>query len=338
MTKPVCTVAALILVERGELSLDDPVAKWIPAFANGQVFVSGCEIKPVAEPVTRDVTIRDLMMHTSGLSYGIFGSTPVEKILQEHVGKDWVNFYRNTTLEDLSNAAGKTPLSFQPGTKWQYGLSIEVLGRVIEVVSGSRLDQFFYTEIFEPLGMKDTGFYVKAKDISRLADCYDFKATSGFEISHVPERDRSEMPVLLSGGGGLVSSIMDYSLFVKSFFSESKTRLLRPETIKLMHTNLLPGGKTLQEVGVDGFSEVSGAGMGFGLGVSVVTDPTVAPGCELSNVGEFGWGGLASTTFFIDPVKNLSCIFFSQVIPSTSLNVRSQLRWLAHRLSDELSS
>lgn len=337
MTKPICVTAALILMERGQLSLDDPVSKWIPAFANGEVFVSGDEINPVTEPVSRDMTVRDLMTHTSGLTYGIFGNSPVDSMLQKNVGKDYVNFYRNTTLEDLSTAAGKTPLSFQPGTKWQYGLSIDILGRVIEVVSGSRLDQFFYTEIFQPLHMEDTSFFVKAKDMSRLVDCYDYKATSGYELSRVPERDRSTLPAFLSGGGGLVSTIMDYSRFVRSLHSDSSTSLLRPETVKLMHTNLLPDGKTIQEVGVDGFSEISGPGAGFGLGVSVLTDPHVSPGGQRSSMGEFGWGGLASTWFFIDPVKNLSCIFFSQVIPSTKVNNRTQLRWLTHRLHEELS-
>lgn len=337
MTKPICVVAALILMERGQLSLDDPVSKWIPAFANGQVFVSGDENNPVTEPVDRDMSVRDLMTHTSGLSYGIFGNSPVDKMMQKNVGKDCVNFYRNTTLEDLSTASGNTPLSFQPGTKWQYGLSIDVLGRVIEVVSGSKLDQFFYSEIFQPLQMNDTSFFVKAKDMSSLVDCYDYKTTSGYELSRIPERDRSVLPPFLSGGGGLVSTIMDYSRFVRSLLTDSSTSLLRPETIKLMHTNLLPDGKTIQEVGVDGFSEISGPGVGFGLGVSVITDPSVVPGGKLSNIGEFGWGGLASTWFFIDPVKNLSCIFFSQVIPSTKVSNRTQLRWLAHRLNDELS-
>lgn len=336
MTKPICVVAALILVDRGLITLDDSVSKWIPAFSNGQVFVSGDEHLPETEPVDRDVTVRDLMMHTSGLSYGIFGASPVDKILQNNVGKDWVNFYRNTALDDLSSHAGKTPLSFQPGTKWQYGLSIDVLGRVIEVASGSRLDQFFISEIFRPLRMHDTSFWVQEKDLPRLVDCYDYKATSGYEVSKSPERDRSKPPVFLSGGGGLVSSVMDYSRFVRSLMTGSKTSLLQPATLKLMHTNLLPGGKTIQEVGMDGFSEVSGPGVGFGLGVSVITDPTTAPGGELSSVGEFGWGGLASTWFFVDPVKNLSCIFFSQVIPSTKVSNRTQLRWLAHRLHDEL--
>lgn len=337
MTKPICVVSALILVDRGLLSLEDPVSKWIPSFSKGQVFVSGDENNPITEPVDREITVRDLMMHTSGLSYGIFGGSPVDKILQNNVGKDWVNFYRNTSLEVLSDCAGRTPLSFQPGTKWQYGLSIDVLGRVIEVVSGMKLDDFFAIEIFQPLQMVDTAFWVKNSDIPRLVDCYDYKATSGYEVSKVPERDRTAKPTFLSGGGGLVSTVMDYSRFVKSLFTNSKTCLLRPETLKLMHTNLLPGGKTIQDVGVDGFSEISGPGVGFGLGVSVTTDPAVSPGSGLSNVGEFGWGGLASTWFFIDPVKNLSCIFFSQVIPSTKVSNRTQLRWLTHTLNNDLS-
>jgi CubicO group peptidase (beta-lactamase class C family) len=129
---------------------------------------------------------------------------------------------------------------------------------------------------------------------------------------------------------------MDYSRFVKSLLTGSKSNLLRPETVRMMRTNLLPGGQTLQDLGTGGFSEMSGPGVGFGLGVSVISDPEIAPGSQLSNVGEFGWGGLASTWFFIDPVKNLACIFFSQVIPSTKVSNRTQLRWLAQRLHDEI--
>ena len=336
MTKPVCVVAALILVERGQLSLDDPVSQWIPAFANGKVFTGGDENNPITEPVVREMTIRDLMMHTSGLVYGIFGDTPIDKILRKNVGDDWVNLYRNTPLDVLVNAAGATPLSFQPGTRWQYGLSTDVLGRVIEIVSKKSLDGFFQEEIFHPLGMRDTSFFVKPGDLSRLVDCYDYKDNFGFKLSSNPERDRSKKPTFLSGGGGLVSTIMDYSLFVRSLQKGCRTSLLQPETVKLMHSNLLPGKKTLQELATDGFSEIAGQGVGFGLGVSVLTDPASAPGGQLSNVEEFGWGGLASTWFFIDPATKLSCIFFSQVIPSTKSNNRTQLRWLAHKLFDEL--
>jgi len=337
MTKPICVVAALILVDRGKLSLDDSLANWIPCFSNSVVFVSGDENNPVTEPVARPITVRDLMMHTSGMSYGIFGASPVDKILQQHVGKDWMNNFKNTTLEELCIALSKTPLSFQPGTRWQYSLSIDVLGRVVEVVSGCSLDEFFTKEIFTPLHMRDTSFHVKPEDLHRLVECYDYKASAGFEVSRVAERDRSHPPVLLSGGGGLVSSIMDYLLFAKSLQRGSATSLLKQETVELMGTNLLPEGKTLLEVGLGGFSEMAGPGLGFGLGVSVLTDPSVALGGQLSRVGEFGWGGVASTWFFVDPLKDLLCVFFSQVVPSTKSNIRPLLRMMAHRLSDELS-
>jgi CubicO group peptidase (beta-lactamase class C family) len=359
MTKPVTIVAALILIERGLLSLDDPVGKYIPSFQNMTVFVGGDEHNPITEPTHRDVTIKDLMMHTAGITYGIFPASPVDKILTTKI-EDAKNWFSNTPLKELCDTLGTVPLVFQPGTKWLYGLNTDVLGRVIEVISGQTLDEFFQNQIFTPLGMKDTGFYVPQDKLSRLVDCFDFTGTTvptGFRLSTHPERDRSKKPTLLSGGGGLVSTIDDYSKFVRclqrggsynpshgccpcailsSIFSTKTKSLLRPETIKLMHENHLPDGKDIKDLDIGTFSESLGAGVGFGLGVSVISNPALVNGGSLSGKGEYGWGGVASTWFTIDPVKQVSGVFFAQVIPSSKSLVRSQLRWLCHSIAEEL--
>jgi CubicO group peptidase (beta-lactamase class C family) len=345
MTKPVTVVAALILMERGLLSLDDSVGRYIPSFNNMTVYVGGDAANPQTELAGRDVTIKDLMMHTSGLSYAIFAGGVVDEIIQNKLGEDWKNWFRGTRLQDLCDGLGSCPLSFQPGSHWQYGLNTDVLGRVVEVVSGSTLDLFFRQEIFEPLGMRDTGFFVREGQASRLVDCFEFTGAAiptGFQRSTNPERDRLRPPVFLSGGGGLVSTIDDYSLFVRCLqrggglsSREGAGRLLRPETVRLMHTNHLPGGRTMGEMTAGGFSEsLSAGGVGFGLGVSVLTSPAQATGGSLSAPEEFGWGGVASTWFMISPAKNLSAVFYTQVIPSTRTQVRNHLKWLVNWAGD----
>jgi CubicO group peptidase (beta-lactamase class C family) len=358
MTKPLTIVGALILLERGLLSLDDPVGKYIPSFQNMRVYVSGDENNPVTVPTDRDVTIQDLMMHTAGLTYGIFPASIVDKIVINKI-EDAKNWFRNTSLKDLCAAMGTVPLVFQPGTKWLYGLNTDVLGHVIEVISGQPLDIFFQKEIFTPLGMRDTGFYVPPEKLCRLVDCFEFTGTTvptGFRLSTSPERDRSSYPTLLSGGGGLVSTIDDYSRFVRclqrggtyspprsacpysicrSFFCSPVRSLLKPETIKLMHQNHLPDGKDIKDLEIGAFSESIGPGVGFGLGVSVVSNPAVVHGGSLSGEGEYGWGGVASTWFTIDPVKQVSAVFYTQVIPSSKSLVRSQLRWLVHSMVED---
>jgi CubicO group peptidase (beta-lactamase class C family) len=358
MTKPVTIVGALMLMERGLLSLDDPVWKYIPSFQNMTVFVGGDEHNPITEPTHKDVTIKDLMMHTAGITYGIFPASHVDKILTTKI-EDAKNWFTNTPLKELCDILGTVPLVFQPGTKWLYGLNTDVLGRVIEVVSGQPLDVFFQNQIFTPLGMIDTGFYVPQEKLSRLVDCFEFTGATvptGFRLSTHPERDRSKQPTLLSGGGGLVSTIDDYSKFVRclqrggsysprhgcfpcailsTIFSSNSKSLLRPETIQLMYQNHLPGEKDIKDLEVGAFSESIGAGVGFGLGVSVVSNPRIVNGGSLSGKGEYGWGGVASTWFTIDPVKNISAVFYTQVIPSTKSLVRSQLRWLCHAIAEE---
>lgn len=336
MTKPITVLAALILVDRGMLSLDDPIEKWIPEFRNGMsVYQSGDEKEMVTSPLTSSVTVKHLMTHTSGMSYGFLGNHPCDKILCGHLLKDIAAWFRNTSLSELCTAIANTPLCFEPGTKWHYGFSTDVLGYLVEKVSGTTLPDFLQTEIFGPLFMHDTGFYVPEDKLHRLAQCYDLKGpNSGYVASTSTERDRAVMPNFHSGGGGLVSTIDDYMKFAQCLLQQGTVngvRIIGAETLKLMNLNHLPDGKEIEDMSFSsGFSETVGRGSGFGLGVSVCVNPTTAKGSSLSGVGEFGWGGMASTWFTIDPEKNLAVVFMTQAVPSSLLPVRSHLKWLSH--------
>ncbi|CAM9425599.1 unnamed protein product, partial [Ectocarpus fasciculatus] len=341
MTKPITCVAALMLVDRGLLSLDDPIEKWIPEFRAGmRVFVSGDESNCETAALESSVTVHQLMTHTSGFSYGFLGAHPCDKILCGHLAKDIPSWFRNTSLSELCAALAKTPLSFQPGTKWHYGFSTDVLGHVVEKVSGKTLPEFFQSEIFDPLNMCDTGFFVPKEKLHRLAQCYDLKGSNnGYAASTSEERDRSAMPTFHSGGGGLVSTIDDYMKFALCLLNQGTANgvcIISAETLRLMNLNHLPGGVDMEDMAfTSGFSEVVGGGQGFGLGVSVCTNPATAKGSSLSGVGEFGWGGLASTAFTVDPTKNLAIVFMTQAVPSSVLPVRAHLKWLAHWVVEE---
>lgn len=341
MTKPVTSLAAMMLIDRGLLSLEDPIEKWIPEFGGEmRVYVSGSEEDLVTAPLIGSITIQHLMTHTAGFTYGFLGVHPCDKILCGHLANDLQSLFRNTSLPDLCAALAKTPLCFEPGTKWHYGFSTDVLGHVIERVSGVTLPEFLQREIFNPLDMQDTGFFVPADKIHRLAQCYDLKGSnSGYALSTSPERDRSSLAIFHSGGGGLVSTIDDYMKFCQCILHEGTlngVRLLSAEAVRQMGENHLPGGVDIEDMSFNtGFSEVVGAGVGFGLGFSVTTKPDVAKGSSLSGVGEIGWGGMASTAFSIDPVKNLIVIFMTQAVPSSVLPVRTHLKWLTHWVAEE---
>lgn len=340
MTKPITVVAALILVDRGLLHLDDPVHRYIPSFKKATVFMGGDVDDYKSEPVTTHITIRHLMMHTSGLAgYGVIGlgSSPIDKILASKC-EDWKNSYSNTSLEAFVDILADTPLSFQPGTKWMYGWSTDVLGRVIEVISKLSLDEFFQHKIFEPLKMYDTSFHVSKEKLPRLAECYDFRPGFSYAKAVNAERVRDKKKMLLSGGGGLCSTLDDYAAFCQCLMRGGKTAdgkvIISVDLVKAMYTNQLPGNTTVMDFSFDtgGFSESIGPGIGFGLGVATVTDPAVGKATQMSNIGEYGWGGVASTTFWIDPVDQVMCIFMTQLIPSSVYPFRAQLKWLVRLL------
>jgi CubicO group peptidase (beta-lactamase class C family) len=332
MTKPITSVAAMMLFEEGALRLDHEVFRYIPEFQDTMVLgEDGKLVKPA-----RPMTVRDLFTHTSGLSYSFLMQGPVDK------------YYRDNKLEysswkgDLKSfceALAKAPLVFSPGDRWNYSNSTDVLGRVVEVASGMSLDQFFQTRIFAPLGMKDTGFHVPADKVDRLMACYRRDPVSGVVSLADPGGAASayaKPPNVFSGGGGLASTIGDYLRFCLMLANGGELdgeRILSPKTLEFMTMNHLPDNKTLKDMGDRTFSESRMDGSGFGLGWAVTTDvvATTQPG----SVGTFSWGGMASTFFWIDPVEDLIAIQMTQLMPSGAYPIRPQFQQLVYAAIDE---
>lgn len=333
MTKPITTVAVMMLVERGVLTVEDELQRWIPAFAGIQVAVGGTLEEPQLEAPREALKLKHLLTHTSGLSYGFFGNNLSDQAIRQLSGDHYKTWYSDLTLEELCEIVAKAPLCFHPGSKFHYGLSTDVLARVVEVASGLRIDDFFQKEIFTPLGMNDTCFAVSPENAHRLVDCYELTPSKQFRLSTNRERDRLQPRPLLSGGGGLVSSIGDYSKFTSLLLSGGTfkgVRLLSEASVELMTRNQLPNGAEIADFSFEnGFSEQVGPGAGFGYGFAVATNPTSLKGGSLSYKGEFGWGGVAATCFMVDPVRKLSSIFMTQLIPAASeYPIRIQQRWL----------
>ena len=323
MTKPITTVAALMLYEEGCFQLDDPVAKFIPAFAGTRVFAGGDAESFETVPLARPVTVHDLMTHTSGLTYGFQHEHPVDALYRARR----IEFNANLgPLADLVDAAAAQPLLFQPGARWNYGVSTDVLGRLVEIWSGVPLDTFFEERIFAPLGMGDTGFHVPEGQGGRFASNYTRAGGVGLALHDPAGESRFLEPArTLSGGGGLVSTAADYLRFTRMLRGGGAlegVRLLGRKSIELMTMNHLPGD--LVDMGQPRFSEMPFAGIGFGLGVSVVLDPAKAR--ILGSPGEYAWGGMASTTFWVDPAEDLIVLLLTQLTPSSTYPIRRELR------------
>lgn len=327
MTKPVTVVAALILVEEGKLSLDDPVARHLPAFADARVYESGSGADIVTRPADQPMLIRHLMTHTAGLTFAFYHSHPVDALYREADLESSV--VPGSTLAETVDVYASLPLQFEPGTQWNYSVASNVLGRVIEVVSGQPLDAFFAERVCGPLGMTDAGLSVTDEQARRLSELYGEKDDGGIEpIPGLPLRGR---PRFLSGSGGMAASAHDMHRFMELLRRRGELdgiRLLAPGTVDLMTRNHLPGGVDLRAFGSrPAHDEPNNDGVGFGLSVSVVIDParTLAP----TSTGTFGWSGAASTTFWVDPSRDLTVQFYTQVRPRT-LKLNPDLRRLVH--------
>lgn len=331
MSKPIVTVAAMTLFEEGRFQLDDPVSRFLPEFADTTVWVSGQGGAMKTEPPAEAMKIWHLMSHTSGLVYGGRSEGPVGDAYL----KAGINFgQRNDgVLADMVRAVAKLPLNAHPGAAWEYGVSTDVLGRLVEAVAGQPLDQILQQRIFDPLGMTDTGFQVRPDQRARLAALYSAH-DGGIVLEERPDEEASFVrPVtLFSGGGGLVSTAGDYLRFAEAVRRKGEldgARILGRRTVELMTMNHLPGNVGLTAMGQPTFSETSMDGIGFGLGFSVVLDPaTTKAACS---VGEHAWGGVASTAFWIDPVEDIVAVFMTQVLPSSTYPIRRELRALVYQ-------
>lgn len=305
MTKPIVSVAVLMLVDEGKVKLDDPVWKYIPELKGVRVYQSGQVINMRTVPAKRDPTVADLLRHTGGLTYGIFGNTPVDRMYRR------VDMLGEDSLSKLGSKLKGIPLQYQPGEKWHYSISVDVLGRVVEAASGKGLDVFLKERIFEPLEMNDTGYAVKVEAKDRFAMNYGPRL-AGKGLRVVDDARTSKFlkrPAFFSGGGGLVSTIGDYTRFCQMLLNEGElngVRILKKATVKAMRTNQLP--RAAYPIG---FGNVPRKGTGFGWGVSVRVE---ADG-EDNRIGEYGWGGAASTHFWVSPEDDLFVITMSQHMP-----------------------
>ncbi|MFB7330043.1 serine hydrolase domain-containing protein [Streptomyces adustus] len=328
MTKPVTTVAALMLMEEGRLSLDDPVARHLPAFADPQVYVDGSGEGMRTRPADGPILIRHLLTHTAGLTFAFYHSHPVDALYRAAGLESSVP--AGADLAETIDVYASLPLQFEPGTEWNYSVATNVLGRVIEVVSGQPLDVFLAERVFGPLGMTDAGFCVPADQAGRLAELYGETGDGGIEpIAGLPLRGR---PRFLSGSGGMVASAYDVHRFTELLRRRGEldgVRLLSADTVDLMTSNQLPGGVDMRTFGSrPAHDEPGNEGVGFGLGVSVVVDPARTKAS--TGLGMYGWSGVATTTFWVDPSRDLSVQFLTQVRPRSSHVLYQDLKRLVH--------
>ena len=331
MTKPITSVAAMMLYEEGAFELKDPVSRFIPSFADTRVYRSGSALAPVLEPQVEQMRIWHLLTHTAGLTYGFHHAHPVDAIYRA-AGFEWGS-PPDMDLEACCDAYASMPLLFQPGAEWNYSVATDVLGRVVEVASGQTLDAFMRERIFEPLGMVDTGFSVPERDAGRLAALYGADPTGGLPVRIDFMGDAVlRPPAAFAGGGGLVSTAADYHRFEQMLLGEGEldgVRLLGSRTVRYMARNHLPGGVDLEAFGRPLFAETSFDGVGFGLGFSVLDDPAAYK--VLSSQGTYAWGGAASTAFWIDPAEKITALFLTQLVPSSTHPIRSQLSQLVYQ-------
>jgi CubicO group peptidase (beta-lactamase class C family) len=333
MSKPITSVAAMVLWERGAFELTDPISRWLPEFAEPKVYVKGSSTKPLLEAATEPIRVWHLLTHTAGLTYGFHHAHPVDEMYRA-AGFEWA-VPADLDLAGCVEAWARMPLVFQPGSEWNYSHATDVLGRLIEVVSGQPLDAFLDEYVLGPLGMTGTGFVVDDPD--RLAALYLQNPSTGrallAETAGMGALAREALePTWLGGGGGLVSTAADYHRFTRMLLGRGEVdgvRVLGSRTVDFMAANHLPGGLDLEQVGRPLFAEAPFHGVGFGLGFSVVLDP-VAYRVPVS-VGEIAWGGAASTAFWVDPVERITAMFFTQLLPSSAHPIRTQLRGLVYQ-------
>ena len=321
MSKAITSIAIMQLYEKSKFRLDDPVYWYIPSWKNLRVYQSGVYPNFLTSRPERHMTIRDLLTHMSGLTYDFMYKSNVDAAYRK------TKVQQAETLEEFVEILSTLPLEFSPGNKWNYSVSTDVQGYLVEVISGMKLEEYFNTNIFEPLNMEDTSFSCPQEKVDRLASLYE----------HVPNGEPRllEIPFLntkmASGGGGLFSTMADYHNFCSMLLNQGEfngKRLIGRKTLELMTVNHLPNNQDLTEMSESAFSETPYAGVGFGLGFSVMLDP--AKSQTTSDIGEYGWGGAASTVFMINPKEDMFIIFLTQLLPSSTYQVRRELRSLVY--------
>jgi CubicO group peptidase (beta-lactamase class C family) len=355
MTKPITTIGVLMLYERGLLQLDDPVSEFIPAFKHLEVFESGDAENYQTVPAEREVTIRDLLTHTAGFTYGFMHAHPVDAMYRQ---RELVGDNRSDmSLQAMVGHLSELPLLFSPGTRWSYSHATDILGYLIQEISGKALDHYFAEQILEPLGMADTAFTVSADKVARFAAGYE-RDGDGFRVDDKPgESLYLKQAKLLAGGGGLVSTGHDYLRFSQMLLNKGQldgVHLLGRKTVELMTSNHLPQNGDLTSMGYTSYSdtrrdgigigglgarfnlrlggvrtETRADGIGFGFGGSVLLNPATAH--ILGSPGEYSWSGAAGTAFFVDPVEEMTVIFLTQLRPSWSYPIRRELRVLTYQ-------
>ncbi len=329
MTKPVTSLALMQLYEQGLFQLSDPLHRYIPEWRHLKVgeLQSDGSLRMVDQ--TRPVSVRDALTHMTGLAGGVTPGHPTDARFAAslRVARSGM------TLEGVCSLLAEFPLKFQPGSRWNYGLSTDVCARLVEILSGERFDWYLQAHVFEPLGMVDTGFSVDDDSVSRFAACYDYRPGGSPALQDDPEESPyRRLRSYQSGAGGLVSTSDDYLRFCQMLLNRGEVdgrHLIGRKTLDLMTANHLPGQGLLSDLATGGFGEVEFDGVGFGLGFAVGNGPAATG--TAGSVGEYFWGGAASTAFWVDPVEDLAAVFMTQLLPSSSYPFRAQLRALVYQ-------
>ena len=327
MSKPITSIALMQLYEKSLFRLDDPIHWHIPAWRNLRVYQSGIYPNFLTSRPKRHMTIRDLLSHMSGLTYDFMLRTNVDAAYRK------TKLQAKGDLQAMIEALAELPLEFSPGDQWNYSVSTDVCGYLVEHFSGMKLDKYFQKHIFDPLGMGDTGFSCAKDKVERLASLYEHHPKKGPVLVDPggSKTARVKIRKMLSGGGGLLSTMADYYRFCSMLLNQGEldgNRIIGRKTLAMMASNHLPDGKDLTEMSQSAFSETTYQGVGFGLGFSVILDPVKTQ--SLTDVGEYGWGGAASTVFWVNPKEEMVVIFLTQLLPSSTYQVRRELRSLIY--------
>ena len=327
MSKPITSIALMQLYEKSLFRLDDPIHWHIPSWRNLRVYESGLYPNFLTSRPKRHMTIRDLLSHMSGLTYDFMLRTNVDAAYRK------TKLQATGDLQAMIDTLAQLPLEFSPGEQWNYSVSTDVCGYLVEHFSGMKLDKYFQKHIFDPLGMEDTGFSCAKEKVDRLASLYEQHPKKGPVLVDPggAKTARVKKRKMLSGGGGLLSTMSDYYRFCSMLLNQGEldgTRIIGRKTLAMMASNHLPDHKDLTEMSQSAFSETTYQGVGFGLGFSVILDPVKTQ--SLTDVGEYGWGGAASTVFWVNPKEEMVVIFLTQLLPSSTYQVRRELRSLIY--------